>query len=62
MVLNGCLFNSEVWSGYSQQDLHDLEVIYHKVFRFIIGAKAKVLSEMLYQERTNQQKKIGAAG
>ena len=25
--INGCLFNSEVWLGFSPQDLHDLEVI-----------------------------------
>lgn len=48
--MTGCLFNSEVWLGYSQQDLHDLEVIDHKILRLIIGAQAKVPSEMLYLE------------
>jgi hypothetical protein len=48
--LNGCLFNSEVWSGFSPQDLHDLEVIDHKILKLILGAQSKVPSEMLYLE------------
>ena len=48
--LNGCLFNSEVWSGFSPQDLHDLEVIDHKILKLVLGAQSKVPSEMLYLE------------
>jgi hypothetical protein len=48
--INGCLFNSEVWSGYNLNDLHDLEVIDHKIMRLITGAQAKVPTEMLYLE------------
>ena len=36
--INGCIFNSEVWSGFSPQDLHDLQVIDHKILRLITGA------------------------
>ena len=39
--LNRCLFNSEVWSNYSPQDLHDLEEIDNKILRLITGAQAK---------------------
>ena len=48
--LNGCLFNSEVWSGYNHNDLNELEVIDHKILKLIIGAQAKVPTEMLYLE------------
>ena len=48
--INGCFFNSEVWSGFSESDLHDLEVIDHQILKAVIGAQAKVQSEMLYLE------------
>ena len=48
--LNGSLFNSEVWSGYTDNDLEDLEVIDHSIIRLIVGAQAKVPVEMLYLE------------
>ena len=48
--LNGCFFNSEVWSGHSDRDLKDLQIIDHSILRLITGAQAKVLSEMLYLE------------
>ena len=48
--LNGCLFNSEVWIGYSDQDLHALDVIDHQILRLITGAQAKSPVEMLYLE------------
>ena len=48
--LNGCLFNSEVWSNYSPQDLHDLEVIDNKVLRLITGAQEKSPTKMLFLE------------
>jgi hypothetical protein len=48
--INGCFFNSEVWSGFSDNDLKDLEIIDHKIMRLIIGAQAKVPTEMLYLE------------
>ena len=46
--LNGSVFNSEVWSGFTDNDLDDLEVIYHSIIRLINGAQAKVPVEMLY--------------
>ena len=48
--LNGCLFNSEVWTGYTDQDMHALEVIDHQILRLILGAQAKAPVEMLYLE------------
>jgi hypothetical protein len=48
--INGCLFNSEVWSAINDNDLKDLKVIDHKILRLITGAQAKVPLEMLYLE------------
>ena len=48
--LNRCLFNSEIWTGISEQDLHALEVIDHQILRLITGAHAKAPVEMLYLE------------
>ena len=47
---NGCLFNSEVWSGMTENNLNDLEVIDRKILWVITGAQAKVPIEMLYLE------------
>ena len=47
---NGCLFNSEVWSGMTENNLNDLEVIDCKILWVITGAQAKVPIEMLYLE------------
>ena len=46
--LNGCLFNSEVWTVFTDQDLHDLEVIDHQILRLITGAHEKAPVEMMY--------------
>ena len=48
--LNGCLFNSEVWTGTNETDLKELNIIDHKILREIIGAQCKVPVEMLYLE------------
>ena len=48
--LNGCLFNSEVWTGFSPHDVHALEVLDHQILRLITGAQAKSPVEMLYLE------------
>ena len=45
--LNGCLFNSEVWTGFTDIDLSDLEVIDHKFLRLITGSQAKAPKERL---------------
>ena len=50
LFINGCLVNSEVWTGYSENDLKDLEVIDHQILHVITGAQAKVPTEMLYLE------------
>ena len=47
---NGCLLKSQVWSGLSENNLKDWEVIDRKILRVIIGAQAKVPIEMLYLE------------
>ena len=39
-----------MWSGFSEYDLHDLEVIDHQILKAVIGGQAKVQSEMLYLE------------
>ena len=46
--LNGCLFNSEVWSDYIDSDLSDLVIIDHHILRLIINFQSKVPVEMLY--------------
>ena len=48
--MNGCLFNCEVWSGFSDSDLECLEIIYHRILRLITGAQPKVAVEMLSME------------
>ena len=48
--INGCFFNSKVWSGYSENSLNDLEVIDHHILKAVVGGQAKVQSEMLYLE------------
>ena len=45
--LNSCLFNSEVWSGLSETNLKDLNIMDHKILQVITGAQAKVPTEML---------------
>ena len=47
---NSCLFNSEVWSGASEANLKDLNIIDHQILQVITGAQAKVPTEMLYLE------------
>ena len=47
---NGCLFNSEMWSGLTENYYNDLEVIDPKIVRVSTGAQAKVPLEMLYLE------------
>ena len=44
------MFNSEVWSGFTDNDLDDCEGIDHLIIRLITGAQAKVPVEMLYLE------------
>ena len=46
--LNGCFFNSEIWSGYSVNDLSDLIVIDHQILKLITNCQSKVPVEMLY--------------
>ena len=46
--LNGCLFNSEAWTGFTGKDLSDLDD--HKILRLITGSEAKAPNEMLYLE------------
>ena len=48
--INGCFYNSEVWSGFTENDLHDLVIIDHQILRLITGAQAKVPVEMLFLE------------
>ena len=48
--INGCLFNSEVWSNLSAQNVQKLEIIDHKILRHILGAHSKVPTEFLHLE------------
>ena len=50
MFVNGILFNSEIWNGISQEDMKEMEAIYHQVMRVICGAHAKTAIEHLYLE------------
>ena len=50
--LNGCLFNSEVWSDYTNSKIKEL---YHKIMRLIVGAQSKVPTEMFYLETSETQ-------
>ena len=48
--IDGFFFDSEVWDGICEVDLHDLEVIDHQILKAVIGGQAKVKSYMLYLE------------
>ena len=48
--LNGCFFNSEVWTGFTETDLNYLNMLDHQIIRIIAGAQAKAPTEMLYLE------------
>ena len=52
--MNGCLFNSEVWSAYKEQNIQELEKIDHMILRSITGAQSKVPIEFLYLETSSQ--------
>ena len=39
-----------MWSGFTENDLHDLVIIDHQILRLITGAQAKVPVEMLFLE------------
>ena len=52
--LNGCLFNSEVWSAYKEQNIQELDKIDHMILRSITGAQAQVTIEFLYLESSSQ--------
>ena len=48
--INNCFGNSEIWCGFSENDLHDLEVLDHQILRLITGSQLRVPVEMLYLE------------
>jgi hypothetical protein len=52
--MNGCLFNSEVWSAYKEQNIQELEKIDHMILLSITGAQSKVPIEFLYLETSSQ--------
>ena len=52
--LNGCLFNSEVWGNYKEQNIQDLEKIDHMILRCITGLQAKAPTEFAYMETASQ--------
>ena len=39
-----------MWTGFTENDLHDLVIIDHQILRLITGAQAKVPVEMLFLE------------
>ena len=46
--INGTLFNSEVWCGFSDADIKVLTVLDRKNLRLDTGSHSKTPSEMLY--------------
>ena len=49
-LLNGILYNSEVWQKLTEKDKNDLNKMDHILLREILGAQAKVPIEQLYLE------------
>ena len=49
-MINGILFNSEVWNNLSKNSLKELEIVDRYLLRGILGAHAKVPTEHLYLE------------
>ena len=45
--INGTLFNSEVWSAFSENDIKVLNVLDRKILRLILGAHGKAPHKML---------------
>ena len=60
--INGCFVNSEVWTGYSESDLKDLEVMDHDILRAITGSQAKVPTEMLYYKQFCTDTRVSSQG
>ena len=50
MLINGVLFNSEVWHGIDDNDVHALEGIDEHLLRSLVKAHAKTPMEFLYLE------------
>ena len=50
MLLNGILFNSEVWQGTETKDIISLEKVDEALLRGLLGAHPKVPLEALYLE------------
>ena len=49
-LVNGILFNSEVWGNPTKEDMRKLEVVDHFLLRSILSSHAKVPIEHLYLE------------
>ena len=50
MLLNGILFNSEVWQGTETKDIISLEKVDEALLRGLLGAHPKIPLEALYLE------------
>ena len=52
-LINGLLFNSEVWQQLTEKDKRDLNKIDHSLLRTILGSHAKAPIEQLYLETSS---------
>ena len=50
LLLNGLLFNSEVWHSITLQEIYQLEKIDNILLRYLLGCPAKTAIEFLYLE------------
>ena len=50
LLINGHLFNSEVWHSVTLQDTHELEKIDNMLLRYLLGCPAKTAIEFLHLE------------
>ena len=49
-LINGMLYNSEIWQQLTEKDKMDLNKIYHILLRSILGSHSKAPVEQLYLE------------
>ena len=49
-MINGLLFNSEVWNNLTKNSVKELEIVDHYLLRAILGAHAKVPIEHMFLE------------
>ena len=50
LLINGILFNSEIWHSVTAQEIQQLEKIDNMLLRYLLGCPAKTATEFLYLE------------